>query len=161
MNKIKISQEFYSDIENKCKHVAKNLATEARNELYKKYTSLVSLYYSSSDYQLGLNKYDEPYYHRTYKLYKSANKYYLNSHGTVFYGGIKIGAEHLSDYNGRTGNSISANDVFETYIYNKNGTWHGGNWHGGYGVPSSINIFEKIHQYRDTLYEDIKSRCTI
>lgn len=161
MNKIKISQAFYDDIENKCKSVAKNLAIEVRENLYKKYISLIDLYYSSDDYQLGLNKNDEPYYHRTFKLYKTANKYYLNSHGTVFYGGIKTGAEHLPDYNGRTGNSISANDVFETYIYNKNGTWHGGNWHGGYGVPSSINIFEKIHQYRDTLYEDIKSRCTI
>lgn len=127
--------------------------------MYNKYVSLIDWYYN--DYSPKLDKYDEPYYIRTLNLYKSAHKYYLNSHNSVFYGGVNINSIGMLNYPGRNGDGISANDLLNKYIYNPSGTWHGGDWHGGYGVPANFNIYTEMYKYRDKLYKDLQNRCKV
>ena len=159
MGKFKLSEGFKRKLEKQCQEKAKNLAIEVREKLYNKYVSLIDLYYA--DYSPKLNKYDEPYYVRTFNLYNSAHKYYLNSHNSIFYGGVDINSFGMSNYPGRNGDGISADGLLNKYIYNLSGTWHGGDWHGGYGVHASFNIYTEIHKYRDELYRDLQNRCNV
>lgn len=159
LGSFKLDESFKKQLEDQCQAKAKSLAIEIREKMFDKYFTLIDWYYA--DYQPKLNEYDEPYYTRTFNLYNSANKYYAKSHGSIYYGGIRIGSEKMHDYTGKSGDIISAEDLLNTYIYNPNGTWHGGDWHGGYGVKEQCFIYELIHKYRDDLYKDIQDRCTV
>ena len=108
-----------------------------------------------------LDKYDEPYYTRTFNLYNSAHKYYLNSHSSIFYGGVDINALGMSDYPGKNGDGINAEGLLGKFIYNPSGTWHGGDWHGGYGISANFNIYKEMHKYRDELYKELQNRCKV
>ena len=60
---------------------AKSLAIDAREKLTKEYINTVSYFY---------NDYSPTFYNRLNGLYKSFKKYYKNSHGTRYYGGIQL-----------------------------------------------------------------------
>ena len=162
MAKFKLDYNFKRKLEKQCQEKAKSLAKEARDKLYDKYISLIDWYYA--DYMPKLNKYDEPYYTRTFNLYNSAHKYYLNSHGSIFYGGVDINASGMHDYPGKNGDGISAERLLNKYIYTStlpSATWHGGDWHGGYGAMAKFSIYDEIHKYRDELYKELQDRCKV
>lgn len=158
MASFRLDKDFKRKLEKKCQEKAKELAIEARDKLYERYVSLLDWYYL--DYLPKLDKYDEPYYTRTFNLYNSAHKYYSNSHSSTFYGGVNIFLD-TPDYPSRNGDGFSSQGLLEKFIYNEKGTWHGGNWHGGYGSDASFNIYKEMHKYRDKIYKDMKNRCTI
>ena len=93
MARFKLDDNFKRKLEKQCQEKARELAIEARERLYEKYISLIDWYYA--DYSPKLNKYGEPYYTRTFNLYKSVHKYYLNSHNSTFYGGIDINSSGM------------------------------------------------------------------
>lgn len=158
MGSFRLDQNFINKIEKQCQEKAKNLAHEASEKLTNHYITLLDWYYA--DYQPKLNKYDEPYYTRTFNLYKSAHKYYKN--GTDrFYGGVRIDGTTMKDYPGIRNDSISGQDLLNTYIYNTSGAWHGGDWHGGYGVAASFNIYNEMEKYKNELIKDMQNRCKI
>lgn len=159
MGTFRIDKEFKNKLEKKCQERAKILANETKEKLHEKYISLLDWYYL--DYSPQLDKYNEPYYQRTFNLYKSAHKYYMNSHNSIFYGGVDISSVGMLDYPGKNGNGISADGLLNKFIYNSSGTWHGGDWHGGYGTPASLNIYNEMHKYRDELYRNLENRCKI
>lgn len=158
MGSFRLDQNFINKIEKQCQEKAKNLAHEASEKLTNHYITLLDWYYT--DYQPKLNKYDEPYYIRTFNLYKSAHKYYKN--GTDrFYGGVRIDDSTMKDYPGIRNDSISGQDLLSTYIYNPFGTWHGGDWYGGYGVAASFNIYNEMEKYKKELIKNMLNRCKI
>lgn len=159
MGTFRLNDSFKKKIEKECQKKASNLAKEAREKLTNQYITLLDWYYA--DYQPKTNLYDVPYYERTFNLYKSAHRYYENSHNSSFYGGVRIDASGMKDYPGARGQSISAQGLLNTYIYNPSGTWHGGDWHGGYGNVTSFNIYNEIHKYRDELLKDFQKRCSV
>ena len=159
MAKFKLDDNFKHKLEKQCQEKAKSLAKEARDKLYDKYISLIDWYYV--DYMPKLDKYDEPYYTRTFNLYNSAHKYYLNSHSSIFYGGVDINSLGMSDYPGKNGDGINAEGLLGKFIYNPSGTWHGGDWHGGYGISANFNIYKEMHKYRDELYKELQDRCKV
>lgn len=159
MVRFKLDDNFKRKLEKQCQEKAQKLAIEARDKLYDKYMTLIDWYYA--DYFPKLDKYDESHYTRTFNLYNSAHKYYLNSHGSIFYGGVDINASGMHDYPGKNGDGISAGGLLGKFIYNPSGTWHGGDWHGGYGTMAKFSIYDEIHKYRDELYGELKNRCTV
>ena len=158
MGTFRLNQDFVKKIEKECQTKAKKMAQDASRKLTDYYISLLDWYYL--DYQPALNKYDDPYYTRTFNLYKSAHKYYKN--GTDrFYGGVRIDGTTMNDYPGKNGNGISGQNLLYKFIYNPIDTWHGGNWHGGYGEQANFNIYKEMQQYRDELLKDMQNRCRI
>ena len=158
MGAFRLNESFINKIEKECQNKAKNLAHEASNKLTDHYLSLLNKYYK--DYTLKSNKYNSSYYVRTSNLYKSSHKYYKNN-TSIFYGGVRIDGSNMNDYKGIRNDSITGQDLLDKFIYNKNGTWHGGDWHGGYGEPASFNIYNKIHKYRNEITSNLQDRCKI
>ena len=158
MGSFRLDQNFINKIEKQCQEKAKNLAHEASEKLTNHYITLLDWYYT--DYQPKLNKYDEPYYIRTFNLYKSAHTYYKNATDR-FSGGVRIVGTTMKDYPGIRNDSISGQDLLSTYIYNPVGTWHGGDWYGGYGVAESVKIYNERKKYKKELIKDMQNRCKI
>ena len=162
MGTFKLNDSFKKKIKKKCQKKASNLAKEAREKLTNQYIVLLDLYYA--DYQPKMNAYDVPYYERTFNLYKSAHRYYENSHNSSFYGGVRIDASEMKDYPGSRNQEISAQRLLDKFIYTQtqpSATWHGGDWHGGYGNMNGFSIYNEIHKYRDELLKDFKKRCSV
>ena len=124
MARFHIDDKLRKNLEYFGQEKAKKLAQEARERLSEHYVSLIDWYYS--DAKPGLDKYGEPYYHRTFGLYKSFKKYYKNSHNSIYYGGVEITADKMNDYPSLNGEGFSAKSFMEKFIYNPSGTWHGG-----------------------------------
>ena len=143
----KVSDKTRKELNEAGKKVAKKLAKEASEKLSSQYVRLIDFYYA--DYMPRLDKYDEPYYTRTWNLYKSFYKYQNHSGSNIYYGGVAITPEKMDDYFSIKpyGETFKAEDMFDKFIYNKKGTWHGGDWHGGYGVKNSFNIYTEMHKY--------------
>lgn len=76
MSEFRLDEKTKKNIEFLAKQTAKSLAKDAREKLTDKYIELIDWYYV--DYSPKLNKYDEPYYTRSFRLYKSYSKYYKN-----------------------------------------------------------------------------------
>ena len=133
------------------------MANEARKKLSEKYFDLINWYYA--DYMPKLDEYGVPYYIRTLNLYESYRPYRKNSHGSVYYGGVRITPSYMHDYeNARNNNKFPAGALLSTYIYNPKGTWHGGNWYGGYGEPASFSIYKEIRKYKQELLKEYKEK---
>ena len=138
---------------------AKKYAKEAKDRLSKEYAKTIEDFYSDGDYE------EKSRYYRNYKLRKSYVPYYKdNGHGVTYWGGVRIGAMKMSDYpkeRGIRGKAISANDLFNKYIYNgmnNNMTFHGGDYHGGYGKQASFSIYEHMHEYHEQLKTEFRKR---
>lgn len=161
MGSFRLSQDFIDKIENECKKKAKNLAHEASEKLTAHYKSLLDWYYD--DYEPKVDKNGNPYYVRTFNLYKSAHKYYKNNMDK-FYGGVRIDGSTMRDYPGVRGISISGQRLLDKFIYAPtlpSATWHGGDWHGGYGEMASFSVYDEMQKYKDKLVEDLQGRCKI
>lgn len=158
MARFHIDERLRKNLEFLCQEKVKKLATEVSEKLTNHYVSLIDWYYS---YQPALNKYGEPYYKRTLGLYKSFKKYYKNSHNSIYYGGIEITSNKMHDYPSLNGEGFPANVLLNKFIYNQNGTWHGGDWHGGYGIMADFSIYEEMNNYYKKLLTEYQSRCSV
>ncbi len=159
MARFHIDERLRKNLEYFGQEKAKKLAAEAREKLTNHYVSLIDWYYS--DYNPKLDKYGEPYYRRTFGLYKSFKKYYKNSHNIIYYGGVEITADKMHDYPSLNGEGFSAGTLLNKFIYNQDGTWHGGDWHGGYGVMAGFSIYEEMNSYYESLLKEYQGRCSV
>ena len=159
MARFHIDDKLRKNLEYFGQEKAKKLAQEARERLSEHYVSLIDWYYS--DAKPGLDKYGEPYYHRTFGLYKSFKKYYKNSHNSIYYGGVEITADKMNDYPSLNGEGFSAKSLMDKFIYNPSGTWHGGNWHGGYGVMAGFSIYNEMNDFYNKLLKEYQDRCSV
>lgn len=136
---------------------AKKYAKEAKDKLSKEYADTIEAFYEEYD--------PEPAYLRNYKLRKSYIPHYKdNGHGATYWGGVQIGAIRMSDYpieKGIRNKPISAENLFNTYIYNGLGnhsSFHGGDYHGGYGKQATFSIYEHMHEYHEKLKAEYRKR---
>lgn len=156
-----IDKKFRKNLEYFAKEKAKKMAIEARERLTDHYISLIDLFYC--DAKPGLDKYGEPYYHRSFGLYNSFKKYYKNSHGVIYYGGVEITADKMKDYLSLDGNGFSGKNLLDKFIYNpvqSHETWHGGDWHGGYGIMASFSIYNEMDKFYNNLIKEFEKRCS-
>ena len=158
MARFRINENFKKSLEKYGQEKAKELAQDAREKLSNHYMSIIDWYYV--DYMPKLNKYREPYYHRTFGLYKSYKKYYKNSHST-FYGGVEITADKMKDYPSLNGEGFSTQALIEKFIYNPSGTWHGGDWHGGYGIEAGFSVYDEMDKYYNKLLKEYEQKCSV
>ena len=161
MARFHIDSKLRKNLEYFGQEKAKKLAQEARDRLSDHYLSLIDWFYS--DAQPGVDKYGEPYYHRTFGLYKSFKKYYKNSHNSIYYGGVEITADKMKDYPSLNGEGFSAQRLLDKFIYVPNqpsATWHGGNWHGGYGVMAGFSVYNEMNDFHNKLLKEYQDRCS-
>ena len=114
-----------------------------RSRLTDGYVSFIDLYYSD---------YTPQQYVRTHNLYRSYSKFYKNSHGTIFYGGVEVTPERMFD----NYDQITPSDLMSDFIYNPKGTYHG--W---YNIPASFSVYREMHKYHEQLKDEYRKRCTI
>lgn len=163
-----LSKDAIKRLEQLGKSKASALAEETSKKLTSHYVSLIDWFYAD---------YDPVEYVRTRGLYDSYRKFNKNGKN-IYLGGVIISPDKMSDYeadkqllvlqNNITSNKIigrrdpiSASDLLSKFIYNPNGTWHGGNMHGGYGVPASFNLYNEIHDYHEQLKDEYRKRCSV
>ena len=79
-----LNKDTIKYLEKQAQKKASELAHEAQQRLIDGYVSFIDLYYSD---------YTPQQYVRTHNLYRSYNKFYKNSHGTIFYGGVEVTPE--------------------------------------------------------------------
>lgn len=161
MAKFRISEDMRNRLEDIGRKKAKELAQETREKLSAHYHSLIDWYYSEKP---ALDKYGEPYYHRTYGLYKSYKKYYKNSHNSIYYGGVEITADKMKDYPSLNGQGFSAQRLLDKFIYAPtlpSATWHGGDWHGGYGQMADVDIRGEMNKYYYSLLSEYRNKCSV
>lgn len=162
MARFHIDDKLRKNLEYFGQEKAKKLAQEARERLSDHYMSLIDWYYL--DYVPKLDKYDEPYYHRTFGLYKSFKKYYKNSHNSIYYGGVEITADKMNDYPSLNGEGFSAKRLLDKFIYvptQPSATWHGGDWYGGYGNMARFSIYNEMNDFYNKLLKEYQDRCSI
>lgn len=107
-----LNKDTIKYLEKQAKKKASELAHEAQQRLTNGYVSFIDLYYSD---------YTPQQYVRTHNLYRSYNKFYKNSHGTIFYGGVEVTPERMFD----NYDQITPSDLMSEFIYNPKGTYHG------------------------------------
>lgn len=86
--KIGIKDRIISDIYDAADIICKSCATQVREVLAGEYYFAVEMFY---------NAYDPEYYKRTFNLYNGYVKYYKNSHGKFYTGGILVSAEPMKE----------------------------------------------------------------
>lgn len=133
------------------------MAKDAQEKLTNQYMNLIDWYYA--DRMPLLDKQGVPYYIRTYGLYNSFKPYWKNSHNSIYYGGVKITSAGMKDYDNVRGNGkFSADALLNTFIYNPQGTWHGGDWHGGYGERAGFSIYNEMRNYKKKLINEYRAK---
>lgn len=147
-----LSKDVIKFLEKQAQKKASELAHEAQEKLTDHYMSLIDWFYA--DYQ-------PIEYLREFNLYNSYKNFYKNSHSTIYYGGVEVTSEKMHDYDYNRRQPITASNLLNTYIYNPNGTWHGGDMYGGYGVSANFNIYGEMHKYHEQLKDEYRKRCTI
>lgn len=109
--------DIIQNIKNYSSNVAKFAAIEVRDELAKTASEAIESFY---------NDYEPEEYYRNYYNFrkKSYRKYYHDSHGTTFSGGIEFTPEEMD----------------ELYIHDTRGSFAK---HATYGAPAEL-VFEKV-----------------
>lgn len=153
MGNFKLNENTIKSLQKAGHDKAKELASEVSKKMVDKYTSLIDWFYL--DYTPNSFIY---YYDRTFNLYNSFIPY-KKERSNRYYGGIKIAPNNkMHDYISRNEKTFKAEDLLEKFIFNTEGTWHGGDWHGGYGKQNSFNIYYMMHKYRDELIKEYKNK---
>jgi hypothetical protein len=147
-----LSEKTKQELREKAKQKAKELAIEAREKITKEYLDVISKFYSEYEPKYYIrhfnNRYDE---HSLLSsgLGRTFEKYYKNSHGTIFSGGISISSENMySDYND------SPAEVLSHFLDG----YHGYKFQG---IKSSIDTYEHMLDYRDNLKKEFAKRLTL
>ena len=151
-SKFQLSQATKDELRKRAKEKARELAIEARERMTEEYLYVISNFYS---------EYEPKYYYRHFNnnydlhslmksgLGRTFEKYYKNSHNSVFSGGICISTENMfTDYEG------SPEDVLNSFL---NG-YHG---HPHLGIESSIETYKHMLRFKDLLIADFADRLKI
>lgn len=134
-NKIVIPEVLKKDIRKYANNVAKHIAMAVRDDMAKEYKYVVEQFYS---------EYRPRYYFRYDELWDTYEPYYHNS-SPNFYGGIILDGSKMSDelYQDSAG-------AYSSFL---NG-YHG---HPSLGIYGSINAYEHMMDYRDSIIANIGS----
>lgn len=143
MIRLGLNKDTIKYLEKQAQKKASELAHEAQQRLTDGYVSFIDLYYSD---------YTPQQYVRTHNLYRSYNKFYKNSHGTIFYGGVEVTPERMFD----NYDQITPSYLMSEFIYNPKGTYHG--W---YNIPASFSVYREMHKYHERLKDEYRKRCTV
>lgn len=147
----KLSDKTKRKLEKQAVERAKELAIEARELLTEEYLYVVKNFYSEYSPKYYLRHFNNHYDLNgllSSGMGKTFGKYYKNSHGTHFHGGICISTENMyKDYQDQ---ESALNSFLNGY--------HG---HPALGIYSSINTYEHMLKYRDFLIADFQDKATI
>ena len=150
--KFQLSEKTKQELKDKARQKAKELAIEAREKLSEEYLYVISNFYSEYEPKYYLrhfnDKYDEHSLLRS-GLGRTFEKYYKNSHDTVFSGGISISTDDM--YDDYTTSPINVLNYF------LNG-YHG---HPSQGIWSSIHTYKHMLRYKDLLIAEFSERLKI
>ena len=145
-SKVEIPKELKDDLKKYAQNVAKYTATAIRDEVAEEFRFVIERFYDD---------YDPKYYIRQNGLYRTYSKYYKNSHGSVYYGGIMVSTENMYP-----GNVTGAGSKYE---YGYRGTQEQvleSFYNGFHGVPtlgilSTPSPREHMENYIITLANNI------
>ena len=150
--KFHLSEKTKEELREKARKKARELAIEAREKLSREYLDVIANFYSEYEpkyyYRHFNDKYDE---HSLLKsgLGKTFEKYYKNSHDTIYSGGITISTDNMySDYND------SQINVLNHFLNGYHGYPHQGIW-------SSIDTYKHMLRYKDLLIADFSERLKL
>lgn len=151
---IKVSSKLIEDMQKYGNDIAKYIATYTRDTLYNNYMEIMKDFYDD---------YSPKSYHRTYQMKKNSyKKYYRNSHGNTYYGGIQL-----------TPDDISPNNY--THVSKKTGKIYGmpnevifnwvtfGGFHGSpttFAYKTSPSPYNKIITTRDEILHEVTTQST-
>ena len=134
--KITIPKDLEKDIQQLGNNVAREIAIRAREELTQCYIDAIELFYEL---------YNPKRYERTWELRNSYQKYYTNSHGNIFYGGVKITDERMEEKH-----QDPDYEVLDLAIHG----WHG---HPSEDIYIAPEPYDLVTEYRDDILNNIKS----
>lgn len=152
MGKFKLSEETRKKYQKMAEDKAKELAVEARERMAEEYLNVISKFYSEYDpkyyWRHFNNKYDEKSL-KSSGLGRTFEKYYKNSHGSVFTGGISISTDNMySDYEG------SQWDVLCSFLEGYHGPAY-------MGIESSLQPYNHMLRYKDWLIAEFSERLKV
>lgn len=152
MGKFKLSEATRKELEEKAVKKAKELAIEARERMTEQYLNVISDFYSEYDPKYYWRHFNNNYDERSLKrsgLGRTFEKYYKDSHGSVFTGGISISTDNMySDYEG------SQWDVLTSFLEG----YHGPSY---MGIESSVHPYNHMLRYKDWLIAEFSERLKV
>lgn len=148
MGKVRISNDLKKKLEKIGQEKAKGLAIDARERLTKEYLRVVDLFYNETP--TGYSDFPK-YYRRVGGLTKSFQKYYRNSHGTIYQGGIQL-SENGIDISGYPTKNYNMQQKRELAFEHFLDGYH------GLDIPSNIEPYKYMLKYRDKLIKEYKTR---
>lgn len=150
--RFQLSNATKKELKAKAERKAKELAVEAREKLSEEYLNVIANFYSEYEPVYYWRHFNNRYDKRSLLasgLGRTFEKYYKNSHNTVFSGGICISTDNMyKDYQG------SQIDVLNSFL---NG-YHG---HYSLGIWSSIHTYKHMLRYKDLLIADFSDRLKL
>lgn len=138
MAKLKLNDVAFSILKKQMEQRAKDIATDARDRLTDEYNRVIDFFYSD---------YSPNYYQRHSGIpgmRKTFRKYYRNSHGTSYSGGIQIGVNDMYNDYGYKGDNRAY--VLDSFLDGYHGPKHleiTGN--------QGIKAYEHMIKFRDNL----------
>lgn len=151
-SKFKLSDKTKKELQDKARQKAKELAIEAREKLSEEYLNVVSKFYSEYEPTYYLRHFNNKYDSNSLLssgMGRTFEKYYKNSHNSVFSGGISISTDNM--YDDYQNNQV---DVLNSFL---NG-YHG---HPSLGIWSSIHTYNHMLKYKDLLIADFSERLKL
>lgn len=147
-----LSNETKKKLRQKAIDKAKELAIEARERLTTEYLNVISDFYSEYEPKYYWRHFNNKYDNNSLKrsgLGRTFEKYYKDSHGLVFSGGISISIDNMhTDYEG------DQIDVLNSFL---NG-YHGPAY---MGIESSIQPYNHMLRYKDWLIAEFSERLKV
>ena len=150
----KLLEDIARELEQFSKDVAKEMAINTRDELYKEADNAINTFYSHYPSPLYYQRHTNPYV--GYNIKKSIKKLYHSPHGTSFNGGIELSSEWMDDiYNTNRKKNYIHTDYIFNLIY---AGYHGNvnmlpNYDGFVPPVMSPSPLELILNKRDELVE--------
>ena len=152
MGKFKLSEATRKELEEKAIKKAKELAIEARERMTEQYLNVISDFYSEYDPKYYWRHFNNNYDERSLKrsgLGRTFEKYYKDSHGSVFTGGISISTDNMyDDYEG------SQWDVLGSFLEGYHGPAY-------MGIESSMQPYNHMLRYKDWLIAEFSERLKV
>lgn len=152
MGSFQLSNETKQKLKQRAVDQARELAIEARERMTQEYLNVIEVFYSEYDPKYYIRHFNNRYDERSLinsGLGRTFEKYYKNSHGNKFSGGISISTDNMySDY------STPQINVLNSFL---NG------YHGvtSLGIESSVQPYKHMLRYKDWLVAEFSERLKI
>lgn len=152
MGRFKLSDEARRKYQKMAEEKARTLAIEARERMTEEYLNVISDFYSEYEPKYYWRHFNNNYEASSLKgsgLGRTFEKYYKNSHGSVFIGGIEISTQNMySDYHD------SQEDVLNSFLEG----YHG---RPSLGIVSSMQPYKHMLRYKDWLIAEFSERLKV